>query len=143
MNGNHCFTKRTHVTGHVLAKTNQHVEYQSCVINNNQNIERKIFFNNSDPCDIDLYLVNPISIGVVTLLTPISMQNMKAVIKKFMIMVANHLVYRRTDGRTGQDGPIGRHQENNIPPLLRRGTSKLITVKYIKLETLITFRKLI
>ena len=42
-------------------------------------------------------------------------------------MIGHNLVHRRTDGQTDgrtdgrTDGPTNRHQQNNMPPLLRAG----------------------
>ena len=53
---------------HVLTKTNQHVKYESSVINSSQNIERKQFFFYFTKMTLRLVtltfdLVNPKSIG--------------------------------------------------------------------------------
>jgi len=42
--------------GHVFIKTNQHVKYESYVINSSKNNEQKpcVHFFTSDPCDLDL-----------------------------------------------------------------------------------------
>ena len=43
-------------TSHVLAKTNQQVKYERCLLNNSQDIERKtcFIFYKSEPSDLDL-----------------------------------------------------------------------------------------